>query len=71
MAALRDASWLDHPETSSPKRYHICREDSPALAVCGTFGMLQDGRPAYEVPESLRCRKRGCRELWPQETKET
>lgn len=63
-AAQRDASWYDHPDVRTPKRWHI--DNGHGFAKCG-------GRPLHEgsgcrlasVPGGVRCQRRGCREHWP------
>jgi hypothetical protein len=64
MAVQRDASWLNKPDTRSPKRWHVLVSDfNPA---CGTQMMPNyDGAiPASSVPMSSRCQRPGCKALW-------
>lgn len=64
-ALLRDAAWYAKPETTRPKRYHVKVGDR--IARCDAFLPLveESAIPAEEVPESLRCQRRRCREAWP------
>ncbi len=74
MAASRDASWYDCPDTATVKVMHVARiyelNDTIWSARCNRNTPLDGtvGRPAGQVPEGLRCLRRGCRELWPAET---
>lgn len=63
-AAYRDASWLSHPDTRTPKRGHILLDDG--RAACGLVAMMCDAEPAEGIPECLRCRRPGCRDRWPE-----
>lgn len=64
MAVQRDASWLNKPDTRTPKRWHVLLNDfNPA---CGTHMLPQyeNAIPAASVPESSRCQRPGCKGLW-------
>jgi len=73
MAASRDASWYDCPDTTTVKVMHVARvyelDDTVWSARCNRRTPLDEtvSRPAEEVPAGLRCQRRGCRELWPAE----
>lgn len=62
-AAWRDASWFRYPGRA--RRFHVLRTDDSA--ACGLPGFLcVDGsRVVDDVPRELRCRRNGCRQLWP------
>lgn len=62
-AAFRDASWVNRPDTRSPKRAHIVREDG--TPACGLFAVLCEPEPAEGIPDVLRCKRPGCRSRWP------
>ena len=62
MASKRDASWLNYPDTRTPKRYHIVIDDKPA---CGAKMLMQDPELADAVPVSSRCQRPGCYSRWP------
>lgn len=62
MAAQRDASWLNYPDTRTPKRYHIVIDSKPA---CGAQMLMQDPELADTVPVSSRCQRPGCKSRWP------
>lgn len=63
LAAYRDASWLNRPDTRTPKRGHVLRANGQA--ACGLVAMMGDPEPAEGVPELLRCKRPGCRDKWP------
>lgn len=76
LAATRDASWFNHPDVYSLKKYHIAiesgrsrRTGSPLYdAACNS-----ESRPLFElsacpaagVPRGLRCQSNGCKQRWP------
>jgi hypothetical protein len=62
-AAYRDASWHRRPDTRTPKRGHVLREDG--RATCGLVAVMCDPEPAELIPEGLRCCRPGCRDKWP------
>lgn len=68
LAAYRDASWVNNPDTRTPKRGHILRADG--RAACGLVAVMCDPEPADCIPETLRCRRPGCRQAWPADTLE-
>jgi len=66
MAALRDASWYDRPNTRSVKVWHVVA-DAGCRSRCGLRVLADtDGNavPA-ETIRRPRCRRSGCREAWP------
>lgn len=61
-AAYRDQS--DHHERRQDMRNHV--GDSSGYARCdGSSLDWGASRPVAEIPALLRCKKRGCKELWP------
>ncbi len=64
-AALRDASWTSSPNTTTPKRYHVVKDDGTPR--CGLMLALctEDAIDLHQVPASSRCGRRGCKEKWP------
>lgn len=65
IAMLRDASWFNRPNVRTVKKYHVANGD---MAACNTVRMpLAEftALDASEVPEGLRCRRRGCTPNWP------
>lgn len=58
---MREASFLNSPGRA--RRYHVLNGSAPAcnVNVLATEGLL----PCAAVPAVLRCRRRGCRQLWP------
>jgi hypothetical protein len=70
MAATRDASWTDRPNTRSVKQFHIVLPGTKWLPACNPSNMLLDSdesaRPAAQVPVPNRCRRPGCKVRWPQ-----
>jgi hypothetical protein len=72
-AAPRDASFLSRPDTHTPKKVHVAREDWTAACAsptsrssrCNPLLDESQSRPAAEVPVWLRCRRPGCRVRWP------
>lgn len=70
MAYLRDASWRDFPSTSGVRRqFHLQSPSDAGLTACGV-GVIndQDARLVADLPESHRCQRNGCRQLWPTPT---
>lgn len=67
-AALRDASWLSRPNTTSVKRYHVFHP-TQRTALCGLQAILcvENAIDAEEVPQALRCQRPGCKQGWPEE----
>ncbi len=64
-AAGRDASWYSHPNATSPKKVHVVAEDACG-SLCGLPVLDPDHRRLLEdVPEVNRCRRDGCRQIWP------
>lgn len=63
LAATRDASFFDNPDTRSVKSYHILRPDG--TAACGLKAFMCDDEPAERIHESHRCRRQGCKQRWP------
>ncbi len=66
LAAQSDATWHRRPSTTGSKRWHVV-SDEGATPACGAPMMLQDDRAidAAEVPQSSRCQRPGCKQLWP------
>lgn len=80
LAATRDASWFDRPDTRTTKVFHACDADQVRTsgqplsnghrllsAVCSQQ-VLDDNSaiPLEEVPERLRCRRPACARIWRQ-----
>lgn len=65
MAATRDANFVSNPNTTTPKRWHILREDGQPF--CGTLAVMGDPEPAEDVFSGFRCKRPGCRERWPKD----
>ena len=68
MAAFRDASWFRYPGLAT--RYHVCAPGRQHLAACNPDAAPLYGPsevPASEVPQRARCRRPGCKKLWPAE----
>ena len=67
-AAPRDASISPRQRPDRSRRFHIvAANDQPACGAPG-FALVHeaDGHLSLaEVPESFRCRRKGCREHWP------
>ena len=64
-ASTRDASMWDRPDTRKIKQYHI-RWHGGIFAACKAGLILCDESiPSADVPAGLRCRRRGCKESWP------
>jgi hypothetical protein len=80
LAQTRDASLLAYPRHDgvgghrpgawSPK-YHVVDGNHPvrgeSWSACGTVFLIAGGFPAETISEIQRCRRRGCRERWPEE----
>ncbi|KXO92913.1 Uncharacterised protein (plasmid) [Tsukamurella tyrosinosolvens] len=66
IAALRDASWHNYPDTSSTKKYHLFL-DGDALSLCGR-AVIADftAVPAQGVAASDRCFRSECKQGWAQ-----
>lgn len=62
MAARRDASFYNRPETRTPKKWHILADGGGSR--CGRCPILDDKNPvrAQTVPLISRCKK--CK-YWP------
>ena len=87
LAASRDASVVNMPNTRSPKKVHVAVDVQPVgksyltgqmeyagEAACDPGRMPLDmsvAGPAAEVPASRRCRRRGCAARWPELTPAT
>jgi len=67
-AAFRDASFLNNPDTRTPKRAHVLNEDGTPR--CGLMAMMGDPEPADQIPDNLRCKRPGCRQAWPATTQQ-
>lgn len=63
MAALRDASWFNRPNTRTPKRWHVL--NAAGNPACGLVTMLDDPILADSVPIECRCQRAGCKGRWP------
>ncbi|MNJ43261.1 hypothetical protein D3C77_382600 [compost metagenome] len=63
-AAFRDASFVSKPDTRSVKMAHVLRPDGSA--ACGIFAVMGDREPAGTIHTTLRCKRAGCKGLWPQ-----
>lgn len=61
----RDHSWYARSHGGAASRFHFLGED--LASKCGRVRMLNtdDGRDVDQVPVELRCRAKGCRDLWP------
>lgn len=81
LAASRDASCVDWPNTRSPKKIHVAivtgelpatwweERELIADASCDPQRMPLDmtvAGLAAEVPLSRRCQRRGCASRWPE-----
>lgn len=62
-AAFRDASFWRRPDTQSAKMAHVLRADG--TPACGIQAMMGDPEPAERIQVVLRCKRPGCRQLWP------
>lgn len=62
IAATRDASWYNYPDTRTPKKYHIATADG--MAACSGAQLSDNVQPAEQVPEIQRCKRPGCKALW-------
>lgn len=61
-AATRDASWHNHPDTTSPKRFHVDTGDgTPVCDPAGMFLVDDQAVDATTVPDFQRCRRAACR----------
>lgn len=68
LCGSRDASWLNCPDTHRVKRLHVIvfDDEGHAHAACGQPMLFaSEHTPTRLAPPSRRCRRRGCRELWP------
>lgn len=70
LAAKRDASWFVSPGYAA--KWHVCDERDPSRlhrARCGAAALLDDDADAVvdarTVPQTSRCQRPGCREVWP------
>lgn len=52
---LRDASWYNKPETSTPKKYHRANQDM--CAFCNKKMPLNEDTGQAEVDEKQKCKK--------------
>lgn len=66
MAGMRDASWFRKPGRAG--RYHVDLDGYPACGVLLSPPGLTNRTEASEVPEVLRCARRGCAQAWPGRT---
>ncbi len=78
LAATRDASWFDRPDTRTTKVYHACEADQVRtsgqplssgyrlLSAVRSQQVLDDNSAVAieEVPEQLRCRRPACARIW-------
>lgn len=64
MAATRDASDYNRPNTRTPKKWHIVGADE-CSACRGKSLVMESAEPAEDVPVERRCMRHGCREKWP------
>lgn len=72
MAAQRDASWHSRPSRNGGK-FHIIVDGG--VAACSKNPYLRGGTlvlqsdteamPARQVHPVLRCKRNGCRQVWP------
>ncbi len=75
-AALRDASWLSHPDVYTLKKWHVDRGTAtPACSNTRTWSsrnnpMLDETtrKPAADVAAHVRCLRPGCRVRCPADT---
>ncbi|MDT7784380.1 MAG: hypothetical protein QOF58_2799 [Pseudonocardiales bacterium] len=80
LAATRDASWFDRPDTRSTKVFHACdagklhssgqrwgQQHRLLTAVCSQQ-VLDDNSAVRldDVPRRLRCRRTACARIWQQ-----
>lgn len=63
--ATRDASWYRHPDTRSPKVYHVI-VSPPYAAACNPLIMLdpQSEGSVEATHYGMRCRRSACRREW-------
>ncbi len=63
-AGYKDQSYLSRVERGEHVRCHVARPDGAAWC---TGDILDDSwqRGLAEVPEHMRCKKRGCKQRWP------
>jgi len=52
---LRDASWYNHPETYTPKKYHRMNQDGNAY--CNSKMPLNEDSGEEEVNNKCKCKK--------------
>lgn len=68
--ALADSSYYMRSHSLGGRRYHHLAVNGYLRSACGIPHLVDFGhRPAQDVPITLRCRKAGCRSLWPKEEK--
>lgn len=72
-AALRDASWLTHPDVYSLKKWHVdrgtgtpaCSNERSWSSRCNPMLDETTRKPAGDVLLHVRCQRPGCRVRWP------
>src|ERR1017187_5230578 len=64
-ASTRDASMWERPDTRKIKQYHIRWHGGIFSACKATLILCDESIPSADVPAGLRCRRRGCKESWP------
>lgn len=61
IAAVKDSSSRN--SRGGGKLYHVMGDRG--VSACGEWPMCEDmGYPLNQIPEILRCQRKGCRELW-------
>lgn len=70
-AATRDASWHPNPDTRWPKKYHLINAEE-GHPRCGLQSLLSEESvmDAADVPVASRCTRSGCRQHWPEVSRE-
>lgn len=66
-ALQKDGSLFAKPDTYRKRFFHVEGKDGSLLSLCDRLHPLAESTAISpeEVPASLRCARRGCREAWP------